>query len=259
MSDAVVRGVGIHGGRTATVRLFRSDGPVRFVRSGRSLRPTVDTVVSTKGATTLGSDGIRIAVVEHLLGALHVRGIWSELTIEVDGDELPILDGSAAPWADALSMLGRFPPAPSCLAAEADVHDARGGAARLQAGERSLDATIEFDHPAIGRQHWSGGPDRWDELLSARTFGFAADAAALRAAGLARGASNENAIVFDDHAASAPLRFDDEPVRHKALDALGDLYLLGRPFAGRLRVERAGHDLHRRLVRALMATSGATS
>lgn len=189
-------------------------------------------------------------MVEHLFAALHVRDVWSGLLIEVEGDELPILDGSAAPWDEALASLGPFPLPPDALEATAEVRHG-DAVARLERGPRELAASITFPHPAIGTQRWSGGPDRWMELLAARTFGFAAEAEALRAAGLARGAGAQNAIVFDDHGPTQPLRFPDEPVRHKALDALGDLYLLGRPFAGRLHLERAGHELHGRLVRAL--------
>jgi UDP-3-O-[3-hydroxymyristoyl] N-acetylglucosamine deacetylase len=112
---------------------------------------------------------------------------------------------------------------------------------------------IAFDHPAIGRQEWVGRPDTWPDLLAARTFGFAHEQQVLHATGRARGASDANAIVFDDDAPRVPLRFPDEPARHKALDALGDLYLLGRPFAGRLEIWRGGHALHYDLVTALTA------
>jgi UDP-3-O-[3-hydroxymyristoyl] N-acetylglucosamine deacetylase len=255
---ARVRGVGVHGGRPATVHLIRRDGPVRVRRAGREIAPRVEAVVATRGATVLGDGPARVATVEHLLAALHVRGIWAGLLIEVDGDELPILDGSSAPWDEALADLGPFPVAPAPLppAAEAEARQDDGALARLGPGARRIEATVRFDHPAIGRQVWSGGPDAWPELLPARTFGFAAEAAALRAAGLARGAGPGNAIVFGDDGPLQPLRFPDEPVRHKALDALGDLYLVGRPFDGTLRVDRAGHDLHVRLVRMLSGRAG---
>ena len=260
MSDAsaVVRGTGVHGGRATTVHLIRREGPVRLRRAGREIVPRPEAVVATRASTVLGADGVRVATVEHLLAALHVRGIWSDLLIEVDGDELPILDGSAAPWDEALADLGPFPapPAPFAPGTEAEVRRDDGAVARLQAGPRRIAATVRFDHPAIGEQRWSGGPDAWPTLLPARTFGFAAEAEALRAAGLALGAGPENAIVFGDDGPLQPLRFPDEPVRHKALDALGDLYLAGRPFAGTLCVERAGHGLHVRLVRMLNGSAG---
>jgi UDP-3-O-[3-hydroxymyristoyl] N-acetylglucosamine deacetylase len=255
--SAVVRGIGVHGGRPATVHLIRREGPVRLRRAGREIVPDARAVVATRGSTVLASDGVRVATVEHLLAALHVRGIWSGLLIEVDGDELPILDGSAAPWDEALAALGPFPAtaAPFPASTEAEAHQPGGAVARLRAGPRRIEAAVRFDHPAVGRQTWTGGPDAWPDLLPARTFGFAAEAEALRAAGLARGAGPENAIVFGDDGPLQPLRFPDEPVRHKALDALGDLYLAGRPFDGTLRVERAGHDLHVRLVRMLTGST----
>lgn len=251
-SQVDVVGTGVHSGVQATVRLFRRPGPVRFRRGGRELGPSADRVVATRGCTVLGGDGVRIAVVEHLLAALHVRGIWSDLLVEVTGDELPILDGSATGWDEALAELGTFPTPPEPRLGRGETAHAGPAWAALDEGAPSLEVEIEFSHPSIGRQHWSGTPERWRDLLPARTFGFAADAAALRAAGLALGASVDNAIVFDDDGPMAPLRFPDEPVRHKALDALGDLYLLGRPFAGRLRVHRGGHDLHWRLVTRLL-------
>ncbi|MEX2502128.1 MAG: UDP-3-O-acyl-N-acetylglucosamine deacetylase [Trueperaceae bacterium] len=258
MSDTVRSGVGVHGGRSATVRLHRADGPVRF-RVGRTeLRADWRRVVSTRGATVLGDDGVRLATVEHLLAALHVRSVFGGLVIEVDGDELPILDGSAAPWDEVVTTLGPYPPAPTPVAGDAQAtSDDRW--ARLTSGDRWLHVTVAYDHPAVARMSWSGGPERWPDLLAARTFGFARDAERLHAAGLARGSSERNAIVYHDDGPLPSLRCPDEPVRHKALDALGDLYLLGAPFAGRLVLHRAGHDLHHALVRRLASLGDATA
>ena len=250
MTVPALEGVGVHGGRRAVVRLYRVDGPVRF-RSGRhELAPDWRRVVATRGATTLGDDGVRIGTVEHLLAALHVRGVFAGLLIEVIGDELPILDGSAAPWDAALAELGPFPPPPPAFDRTATVA-AGDRYARHAPGTRGLEVSVAYDDPRIGAQRWTGGPERWADLLPARTFGFARDADALRAAGLALGSSERNAIVYHDDAPPPSLRFPDEPVRHKALDALGDLYLLGVPFAGRVEVRRGGHDLHLALVRSL--------
>lgn len=251
-------GHGVHSGDPCTVRLHRYDGPIVLRRAGRTIAPTIASVVGSRGATILGTDGARVSMVEHLFAALQIRGVWSGVAIEVDADELPILDGSAAPWFEALGALAPFDPPPEPSRVEAEIH--RDGAfAGVDAGPRGLDVQIAFDHPAIGTQTWRGGPDAWTELLPARTFGFARDAATLRAAGLASGAKPENAIVFGDDASLEPLRFPDEPVRHKALDALGDLYLLGRPFAGRLRVRRGGHELHHRLVSRIVAASSRSA
>jgi UDP-3-O-[3-hydroxymyristoyl] N-acetylglucosamine deacetylase len=258
MSDAAtLSGVGVHGGHPATVHLHRRPGPVAFAVGGVTIPATLAAVADARARTVLATDGARVATVEHLLAALHVAGIWSDLLVEVDGPELPILDGSAGPWRDALADLAArapFPPPPTPLAPPEGgvrVRDG-GGHADLAPGATHLDVRIHFDHPAIGTQAWTGGPAAWGDLLDARTFGFTADADALRAAGLAAGASEANAILFGDDAAPV-LRRPDEPVRHKALDALGDLYLLGRPFAGRLRVTRGGHALHHALARALAA------
>lgn len=253
MSDASVRidGVGVHSGVMTRVTLHRRDGPIAFRRSHREIPARVDHVVDTRSATTLGGDGVRVGMVEHLLAAMHVRGVWSGLLIDVDADEVPILDGSAAPWDEALSTLGPFPHPPAFGTWRGQVVEDDGRHASLQDGARGLEVDIHFDHPHIGTQRWSGGPEDWSDLLAARTFGFAWQAEALRAAGLAHGANVDNVIVFRDDVAPT-LRFPDEPVRHKALDALGDAYLLGRPFDGRLRVTRGGHALHVQLVRALL-------
>lgn len=249
MSDTVaVRGRGIHGGLPCTVSLHARPGPVRFLRGGRELEPLAQRVVATRGCTVLGADGVRLAVVEHLLAALHARDVWSGLMIEVDGDELPILDGSAAPWDEALKQLPPFPAAPPPARLRGEAGGPAGAHAVLRDGSRSLSCRIAYDHPALREQRWSGGPERWPELLSARTFGFEREAAALRAAGLAAGAGDENAIVFGDEGPRVALRSPDEPVRHKALDALGDLYLLGRPFDGALVIDRGGHTLHHALM-----------
>ena len=254
MSDAVrVRGHGVHGGRPCTVTLHARPGPVRLRRGGRDLRPSVEAVVSTRGCTVLGGDGTRVAMVEHLFAALHVRGVWSGLLIDVDADEMPILDGSAAPWDEALASLPSFPAAPEPLRARASAVADSGGSARLVPGRRGIACRIAYDHPALPEARWSGSADRWHEVLAARTFGFERDAASLRAAGLALGVGDENAIVFGNEGPRTPLRFADEPARHKALDALGDLYLLGRPFDGLLEIDRGGHTLHHELMTEILA------
>lgn len=248
-------GVGIHGGRGARVRLHRSDGPVLF-RVGRSYLPAdLHHVVGTDRCTVLGSTGTRLAVVEHLLAACHALGFWAGVLVEVEGDELPILDGSAAPWAAALADLGPPPPTPSPWQVGAAVRYRDGdGAIDIEPGEPSLEVSIEFAHPTIGRQRWVGRPGTFDELLTARTFGFAGELAALRARGLIAGARVGSGILFTDDGVAGPLRSPDEPVRHKALDALGDLLLVGRPLAGRVRIHRGSHRLHVDAMRCFLAT-----
>ncbi|HZW28996.1 MAG TPA: UDP-3-O-acyl-N-acetylglucosamine deacetylase, partial [Trueperaceae bacterium] len=126
-------------------------------------------------------------------------------------------------------------------------------------GEERLDVSIDFAHHAIGRQRWVGGPDDYHQLAAARTFGLLREAEALRARGLVRGASLEHAIVFADDGPLRPLRFPDEPVRHKALDAIGDLALLGRPLRAHVTLQRGSHSLHHALMSRLLSSSATSS
>jgi UDP-3-O-[3-hydroxymyristoyl] N-acetylglucosamine deacetylase len=221
-------------------------------------------------------------MVEHLLAALVIAGV-DDVDLLLDGDEVPILDGSARGWLACLAKAeprdadvggtvpgralreGAASPLPSqethapLRRVEAFTLDrvirveTRGGWAEASPADRlSLDVSANFPHPAIGAQRWAGGAgDFAAELAGARTFGFLADAEALRAAGLARGASHENALVFDAEGPMTALRWPDEPVRHKALDLLGDLALLGAPLRAHVRVHHGGHALHHALVRAI--------
>ena len=248
-----VEGVGVHGGASCRVTLHREDGPVRFRRGSRTIPATLDAVVDSRRATTLGADGERVGVVEHLLAALAIRGFWSGLVIEASAAELPILDGSARVWYDLLGELPAPPPPPSPLRPRRAVTVAAGDArAELVPGATRLCCGIAFEHPAIGEQHWCGDPTHYTELIDARTFGLLSDVEALRAKGFASGANLENAIVFDEEGPLVPLRAENEPVRHKALDALGDLFLLGRPFEARVTFWRGSHALHAALMRELL-------
>lgn len=248
-----VEGVGVHGGAHCRVTLHREDGPVRFRRGGHTIPATLDAVVDSHRATTLGADGERVGMVEHLLAALALRGFWSGLVIEASAAELPILDGSARVWYDLLGELPAPPPPPRPLRPDRAVTVAAGEArAEVVQGAARLCCGISFEHPAIGEQHWCGDPASYTELIDARTFGLLSDAEALRARGFASGANLENAIVFDEEGPLVPLRAENEPVRHKALDALGDLFLLGRPFEAQVTFWRGSHALHAALMRELL-------
>lgn len=250
----MISGIGIHSGETCRVRLHRASGPLIFRRGAATIPAAVGAVVATDRCVVLAEGTTRVAMVEHLLAALRTAGFWSGVVVEVDGGELPILDGSARPWVEEIALLGPPPPEPHPLEPTRPLRVSIGDAvAETLPGPGDIDVNIDYAHPAIGRQRWCGGPDSWQELLDARTFGFMAEVETLRAAGLASAASTENAIVFDDDGPlDGPLRHADEPVRHKALDLLGDLTLLGRPVAADIRVSRGSHRLHVNLMRQLL-------
>lgn len=250
-------GTGVHSGATSTVRLTRSDGPVRFLRSGQLIRAAADSVIGTNRTTVLGTGAARVAMVEHLLAALHIRGWWSGLLIETDSDELPALDGSARVWLEALDQLGTPPPAPEPLTTSQAITVSSGeSTASWAPGPDLLDVSIRFAHPLIGTQRWQGSRADWPRLADARTFGFLSELERLRADGLALGADTGNCLVYAETDTLEPARSADEPVRHKALDALGDLFLVGRPLAGHIRVACGSHGLHARLVQEVRERTG---
>ena len=244
-----VSGTALHSGVQSQVRLFRDDGPTRFLRSGTFIPATLASVVATPRCTVLGANGAQVALVEHLLAALHVTGWWSGVMIEVSAAELPILDGSAKDWLAAIEPLGKPPREPVPLRLERSVGYLEGETL-LEAlppeglTMRELSVSVDFSHKSVGHQSWRGGPKRYSELLAARTFGFVEELNGLRAQGLIRGGGPENAILFADEGPLTPLRYQDEPARHKALDFLGDAYLLGRPLDARLSARRGSHRSH---------------
>lgn len=249
----MISGYGLHTGAPSWVRLHRDEGPVRFRLGRGEILARLETVSDTRRSTTLGQGGYRVTTVEHLLAALYVRGWWEGLVIEVSAEEVPILDGSAAPWLSLIGGLGTPPkPPPGFVISEAFSVQQGDSLCCVRPGETRLCAEIAFEHPAIGQQRWCGAPEHYESLLSARTFGFLSDLEKLRESGLATAASLENAVVYDEEKPLAKLRFDDEPVRHKALDALGDFYLLGRPLLGELTIKRGSHEAHIHFARALL-------
>ena len=267
-----LEGQGLHSGASSRVTLRPAPvgHGVVFVRTG-SMPPDriparVECVASTRNATTLASGGAEVSTVEHLLAALWAAGI-DDVEIDVEGPEVPVLDGSAQPFAAALRKAGSRSSGrlrrqwTVTREVEVCLGDCR---IRAEPADRlSLSYTVDYSHPAIGRQEIALdaiSPEIFEsELAPARTFGFLSDVEALRAAGLARGASLENTLVLDDRGILNPdgLRFPDEFVRHKVVDLLGDLSLLGGPLCARVSVERGGHALHRALVLALCEEPGA--
>jgi UDP-3-O-[3-hydroxymyristoyl] N-acetylglucosamine deacetylase len=259
-----VAGIGLRSGLFASAHLRpTAPGTGRvFVLGSTRIPARLEHVVDTRLATILGVDGVRVSLVEHLCAALYATGI-DNVEITVEGGELPALDGSSVGWTQLLVRAGRTQQRSRCSPLVVrDVIEVRAGAswARLEPAERlELDVRVAFDHPAIGTQRYTGVVDARTferELAWARTFGFYADAEALRAMGIARGATLENTLVFDEAGPMNGLRARDEVVRHKALDAVGDLALVGRPLHGRLVAERPGHALHVALLTKLLEQGG---
>jgi UDP-3-O-[3-hydroxymyristoyl] N-acetylglucosamine deacetylase len=269
-------GVGVHSG--AHVRLVLTPAPIDtgivFVRTDlkgvdKAIRGHAESVSDTRNCTTLSNaEGVEIGTVEHLMSACSGLGI-DNLIVEVDGPELPILDGSSAPFVQVLLNAGvKAQAAAQRFMRILEPIEVRMGAKRaalLPAVDFEglhLDVTIRFADPAIGvqRRHIDLTPQSFlGEIADARTFGFLADVETMRAAGLGRGASMANTLVVDAGRVVNPegLRFDDEFVRHKLLDAVGDLALAGAPICGRFVADQPGHALNARLVRALLDTPEA--
>ena len=264
---ASCEGVGLHSGAKVALRLMpaSADHGILFVRVDLPGKPTIparaDCVVSTALATTLGRNGARVATVEHLLSALAGLGI-DNARIELDGPEVPIMDGSAAPFADLVNEAGiRIQDKPKSflvIRKTVSVKEGDKSATLAPAKRLRVDCTIDFKHPLISDQTYSLEFEESTyakEIARARTFGFARDVEKLQASGLARGGSLKNAIVVDEFSVLNPegLRFPDEFVRHKLLDALGDVALMGRPVLGHLTVHKSGHALNHQLVMKVLS------
>jgi UDP-3-O-[3-hydroxymyristoyl] N-acetylglucosamine deacetylase len=266
---ASLAGVGVHTGAEVrvTLRPAPANAGVVFVRTDiedrdNRLPARGEAVVQTQLGTVLGNAaGVRVSTVEHLMAALNALGIDNAL-VEVDGPEMPIMEGSSQPFVDLLDQAGRSAQdAPRRYIEILEPVEAVEGEARavLKPAPRfEVAFEIEFKSAAIGRQSVDLAIDEASfrgEIASSRTFGFAHEVEALRKMGLARGGSLENALVYDGDVLLNPegQTRPDEPVRHKVLDAIGDLYLLGAPIIGRYEGVRAGHGVNNAVVRALAA------
>ncbi len=226
-----------------------------------------DTVTETTMCTTIGNDhGASIATIEHLMAAIAGLAI-DNLLIEIDGPEVPMMDGSSAAFVDALSKVGlKSLDAPRYairILKPVKVEDGEKITALVPADTFSVDVAIDFTCEAIGQQRANMplmNGQFCAELSRARTFGFRKDVDMLQSIGLALGGSLDNAIVIDEDDSimnEDGLRFDDEFVRHKALDAVGDLALAGAPILGRFEGNRPGHDMNNRVLHALFADESA--
>lgn len=261
-----VNGVGLHTGKLA--RLTFCPAPanigIYFIRTDLKGKPAISTKVesvqATMMATTLGGDLFSVSTVEHCLSVLAAFCI-DNLFIELDGPELPIGDGSAHAFLEALLLAGTVEQDQPRKYAYIDqlIHygDEEKYACVTPYNGLRVTCTIEFPHPQIRKQMLDLDINEHTfatELARARTFGFLHDIEALRDRGLAQGGSLENAVVLDAEEVINPegLRFKDEFVRHKMLDALGDLVTLGMPLMGHLVLYKAGHEVMNRLIRKIL-------
>ncbi|WP_417832140.1 UDP-3-O-acyl-N-acetylglucosamine deacetylase [Terasakiella sp.] len=268
-------GIALHSGEKVSITLkpAPADSGIIFKRidiagGGAEIKATYDNVVETTLCTKIGnSDGVTIATIEHLMAAISGCAI-DNLLIEINGPEMPVMDGSAAPFVFLIECAGTLEQdAPrKAIRIEKNVSiDEKDRFAGFQPCKGSiLDFTIDFDNPAIARQEHSVHMGRGvfkDELSRARTFGFLHEVEYMRANGLARGGSLDNAVVVsaDGIMNEEGLRFENEFVRHKILDAVGDLALAGLPIIGRYTGICSGHYLNNQLLHALMADQDAWS
>ncbi len=266
-------GVGLHTGARVemTLRPAPIDTGIVFQRSDLPKSPAIPALAHNVGDTRLSStlkvDGATVSTVEHLMSALAGLGI-DNLFVDIAGPELPIMDGSAGPFVFLLQSAGiaeqnarkRY----LRIAQTVEVTDGDKWARFTPFDGFRLDFTIDFPHPVFGSENRNVVVDfAYDsyakEVARARTFGFMQDVEAMRAAGLGLGGSLQNAVVLDEFRVlnSEGLRYDNEFVRHKVLDAIGDLYLLGHPLIGQYTAYKSGHALNNKLARALLARADA--
>ena len=255
-------GIGLHSGEVVAVMLHPWPEAGVWVSWSGDAQPPVrlqpSQVRDSQLCTTLELGERRLATVEHLLAALAGCGL-THVHLEVDGREVPLLDGSAQGWVEAIAEAGIMPAATPAarrpvLEGPVALHRGNSVITATPADQFTLVGVIDFPQPAIGRQQCTVAltPERFvAEIAPARTFGFREQVEQLRAAGLIQGGALDNALVCDgDHWVNPPLRFADEPVRHKLLDLIGDLALVGFPRAQVL-VYRGSHGLHTDLAAAL--------
>ena len=258
------RGQGLHSGAPVQLRILPAPAGagVVFRRTdldGFEVEAVSRNVARVSYATSLMKKGVLISTTEHLLSALIGTGIDNAI-VELDNLELPILDGSARPFVEAIRKVGirkqRRPRTYLRIRRELELREGDKFIAVYPADTYSVSYSINFPHPLIGKETFSvdlSDGNYLSEIAPARTFGFLHEAEAMRQQGLIRGASQENAIVLTrDALMNPPLRFLNEFVRHKVLDLIGDLALLGKQILGKVVADRAGHAMHTALVSRIL-------
>lgn len=263
-----ISGIGLHSGRQINMILRPANAGTGVVFHRREGDRTVTieaisaNVVDTRMATVIGKGGLSVSTIEHLMAAFAACGI-DNLHIDIDGPEVPIMDGSAAPFIALLQEAGlrKLPVSRKYLAIRKpiSVKDGEKRISLIPSRFFRVSFDIAFDHPCIGLQHRSVKVSESlfaRDLAPARTFGFLHEVEYLKANGLARGGSLENAVVIGKDEILNPegLRFADEFVRHKILDAIGDFSLIGYPILGHIKAFKAGHDMNHQMVEQILAS-----
>jgi UDP-3-O-[3-hydroxymyristoyl] N-acetylglucosamine deacetylase len=260
-------GIGLHSGEPVVMRVepAGADTGVLFRAADGTLIPAnADHVVDTNSATTVGAFGMRVRTIEHLMAAAAALGL-DNMVVDIDGSEVPAADGSAKPFIDLLRSAGSAslpaPRRPLVISEPIRVGTENRWLEVLPADSLRISYTLDNNHPVIGLQVGTYGitEDVFDqELAAARTYGFLRDVPAMRQNGLARGGSLENAVVVGKRSVlNDSLRYPDEFVRHKILDLVGDLFLLGRPLRAHVVGRNAGHALNYQLVTAIQKALAA--
>ena len=259
-TETCVEGVGLHSGLPSRVVVRRRAGPVTLEACGTRARIDQLEIASTVRSTTVEArgGGLRVATVEHAFAALAGLGVYEGLGLEVDGPEMPLLDGGAATWCEAVQRLGVLPGPPRLRIDRAGTIEVGASRYDFAPGDRvEVEVRIElegFDEGCVlPEARWQGNAaDFRLRIAPARTFALSSDVGELAAAGLARHVDRESVVVLAPpdmaHSAGRPFA-PDEPARHKLLDLVGDLYLRGGPPRGRLRAVRPGHAANALAVR----------
>ncbi len=257
-------GIGLHKGVPVRLRLepLEADRGIEFFRSDANVSIPLcpENVVDTQMATVIGKEGYFISTIEHLLSAVYAYGIYN-LKVIVDADEIPVMDGSSASFCMLLDEAGlqelSTPKKIMKIKKEIVVKEGDKYVKLSPSNDLNYDFTIKFAHPVIDKQSFTLNftkEEYKNKIAKARTFGFLHEVQYLRSKGLALGGSLENAVVLDDKKVlnTEGLRFPDEFVRHKILDAIGDMSLLGVNFIGNYEAFAGSHDLNHKLTLALL-------
>jgi UDP-3-O-[3-hydroxymyristoyl] N-acetylglucosamine deacetylase len=259
-------GIGVHSGRKVRLNIFPApiNHGIKFKRTdisnGLSIPALFNRVVDTSLATVIGQDGCIVSTIEHLMAVFSGLSIDNAL-VELDSYELPIMDGSAAPFTQLIKSADieiQNAPRFFFMAKEPIILEENGKSVGIYPdSERRITYTIVFDHPLVQTQSFSinlSGEEFENEIAPARTFGFFHEIEYLKKFGLARGGSLDNAVVLDQEKILNPggLRYPDEFVRHKILDCIGDFSLLGMPIMGHIKVHKSGHEFNHEFLKKFL-------